>query len=40
MKDLELIEALEDQIDIKSANKAHSRKTSIPWGKVKKQLGL
>jgi antitoxin (DNA-binding transcriptional repressor) of toxin-antitoxin stability system len=40
MKDLELIEALEDQIDIEAAKKARRKKTSIPWEKAKKQLGL
>jgi hypothetical protein len=40
MKDLELIEALEDQIDIEAAKKTHRKKTSVPWEKAKKQLGL
>ncbi len=40
IKDLELIEALEDKIDIKAAKKARRGKTSIPWEKAKKQLGI
>jgi len=40
IKDLELIEALEDKIDIKAAKKARRRKNSIPWDKAKKQLGI
>jgi prevent-host-death family protein len=40
IKDLELIEALEDKIDIKAAKKVRRRKTSIPWEKAKKQLGI
>ena len=40
MEDLELIETMEDKIDIRAAKKARRRKTSIPWKKAKKQLGL
>lgn len=38
--DLELIEAIEDQIDVQAAKRALKDKGSIPWTKVKKQLGL
>ncbi len=38
--DLELLEAIEDRIDILAAEKALKEKGSIPWAKVKKELGL
>jgi prevent-host-death family protein len=38
--DLELIEAIEDRIDVQAAEKALKEKGSIPWEKVKKQLGV
>ena len=37
--DLELIERLEDRIDIAAARK-RLNETTIPWAKVKKNLGL
>jgi prevent-host-death family protein len=43
IEDLELIERLEDEIDIREAEKtlADVRKNgTIPWAKVKKDLGL
>ena len=42
-EDLELLAALEDQIDLKLARKAlteAARKGSKPWAKVKADLGL
>jgi prevent-host-death family protein len=38
--DLEFIEAIEDRIDMQAAKKGLKEKGSIPWTKVKKQLGL
>ena len=43
IEDLELIERLEDEIDIREARKALSeagRKGTIPWAALKKELGL
>jgi prevent-host-death family protein len=43
IEDLELIERLEDEIDIREAKKAlaHARKHgTIPWEEAKKDLGL
>ena len=43
IEDLELIERLEDEIDIREARKALTeagKKGSIPWAEVKKELGL
>jgi prevent-host-death family protein len=40
VEDLELIEAIEDRIDVQAAKKALKEKGSIPWTRVKKQLGL
>ena len=43
IEDLELIERLEDEIDIREARKALTdarRHGTIPWEKVKKELGL
>ena len=43
IEDLELIERLEDEIDIREARKALAeaeKKGSIPWAEVKKELGL
>jgi prevent-host-death family protein len=39
IEDLELIERLEDELDIREARKARKEKT-VPWGQVKKELGL
>ena len=38
--DLELLEAIEDRIDVLEAEKALKEKGSIPWAKVKRELGL
>jgi prevent-host-death family protein len=38
--DLELLEAIEDRIDVAAAEKALREKGTIPWQKVKKDLGL
>ena len=38
--DLKLLEALEDQEDLKQARKAIKEKGSIPWNQAKKKLGL
>ena len=41
MEDVELLERLEDEADIRLARKAMKEKgASIPWEKVKKDLGL
>jgi prevent-host-death family protein len=43
IEDLELIERLEDKIDIREAKKALAdvrKNGTIPWAKVKKDLGL
>jgi prevent-host-death family protein len=43
IEDLELIERLEDEIDIREAKKALAdvrKHGAIPWEKVKKNLGL
>lgn len=40
MDDLELIRALEDRIDLQRAKKALKEKGSVPWKKVKAELGL
>lgn len=40
IEDLELIERIEDELDIKSAQKALKEKGRVPWTKIKKQLGL
>jgi len=43
IEDLELIEHLENEIDIREARKSLAegeRKGSIPWAEVKKELGL
>jgi len=39
IEDLEIIERLEDEIDIREARKARKEKT-IPWEQVKKDLRL
>ena len=39
IKDLEIIERLEDEIDIREARKARKEKT-VSWEQVKKELGL
>jgi prevent-host-death family protein len=41
--DLEMLEAIEDSIDVEQAQKAlkeASKKGTIPWTKLKKELGL
>jgi prevent-host-death family protein len=43
IEDLELIERLEDEIDLREANKALAearKKGTIPWDQVKKEFGL
>ncbi|MGD0929490.1 MAG: type II toxin-antitoxin system Phd/YefM family antitoxin [Candidatus Korobacteraceae bacterium] len=39
IEDLELIERYEDELDLRLIRKARKEKT-IPWEKVKKELGL
>ena len=39
IEDLELIERYEDELDVRLIRKARKEKT-IPWEKVKKELGL
>lgn len=40
IEDLNLLEEIEDRIDIDAARKAMKESGSIPWEKVKKDLGL
>lgn len=43
MEDLEVLQALEDQIDLADAKKTlrdAKKNGTIPWSKLKKQLGL
>jgi prevent-host-death family protein len=39
LEDLELLERIEDRIDLEEARK-RLNETTIPWAKIKKQLGL
>lgn len=39
-EDAALLEKIEDQIDIEAADKAMKKLDTVPWSKVKKQLGL
>ena len=38
--DLALLEAIEDRMDLEAARKAMKEPGTIPWAKVKKDLGL
>jgi prevent-host-death family protein len=38
--DLKILEALDDQEDLKRAKKALKEKGSVPWAEAKKKLGL
>ena len=40
LEDLELLERIEDRIDLAEAREALKEPSSIPWKKVKKELGL
>ncbi len=40
LEDLELLERIEDRIDLAEAREALKEPDSIPWKKVKKELGL
>lgn len=43
VEDLEILEAIEDSLDIEQAQKAlreANKKGTIPWTKLKKELGL
>ena len=40
LDDLEFLEALEDRLDIEDARKALKEPGSVPWKKVKADLGL
>lgn len=40
VEDLELLETLEDRMDIEAARKALREKGTLPWKKVKAELGL
>ena len=39
-EDLALLEALEDRVDLEAARRALRERRSIPWEKVKAELGL
>jgi len=38
--DPELLDRIEDELDIRAARRARKEKRSIPWEKIKKDLGL
>jgi len=38
--DPELLDRIEDELDIRAARRARKEKGSIPWEKIKKDLGL
>ncbi len=40
IEDLQTLEALEDVADLKAAREARKEKRTIPWEKVKSELGL
>jgi prevent-host-death family protein len=40
IEDLKLLEEIEDRIDLDSARKALKESGSVPWEKVKAELGL
>jgi antitoxin Phd len=40
IEDLNLLEELEDRLDIEAARKALKEPGSVPWAKVKKDMGL
>jgi antitoxin Phd len=40
IEDLELLEEIEDHIDLETARKALKESGSVPWEKVKAELGL
>jgi antitoxin Phd len=40
IEDLELLEEIEDHIDLETARKALKESGSVPWEKVKEELGL
>ena len=40
IEDLNLLEDLEDRLDIEAARKALKEPGSVPWEKVKKDMGL
>ena len=40
IEDLAFLEELEDRFDLEAARKALKEKGSIPWNKLKAQLGL
>jgi len=40
LEDLDLLEDLEDRVDIEDARRRMKEKGSIPWARVKKDLGL
>ena len=40
MEDIELLERLEDEIDIKAAKEALKEGDFVPWEQVKKELGM
>lgn len=39
-EDVAILESLEDRLDLEAARKALREKGSIPWAKLKAQLGL
>jgi prevent-host-death family protein len=40
VQDLEILEKLEDRLDLEAARAALAKPGTVPWKKVKKELGL
>jgi prevent-host-death family protein len=40
IQDLELIERIENEMDLKAVRKARKEKGTIPWERIKKEAGL
>lgn len=40
IRDIEIIERIEEEIDLREARKALKERGSVPWEKVKRDLGL
>lgn len=40
IEDIELLERYEDELDVREIRKARKEKGTIPWEKIKRELGL
>lgn len=40
IEDIELLERYEDELDVREVRKARKEKGTIPWEKIKRELGL